>query len=51
VERVVVQEEPVEDLVTVLLINVPALILTLLVLHAQTQSFLTVLVVQNFQFG
>jgi hypothetical protein len=49
-ERVIVQEEPVEDLVTVLLINLPALILTMLVLYAKTQSVLTVLIVQNFQF-
>lgn len=47
VEGVVVQEEFVEDLIAVLLVDVAALIATCLILHAQSQCVLTMLIIDD----
>ena len=49
-ERVVLKEEAVEDLIAVLLVNVPALEFSGLVLHAEPQGLFSVLVIDNLPF-
>ena len=49
-EGIVFQEEVIEDFIAVLLVDIAALVLSVLIFHTQPQSVFTVLIVQNFQF-
>jgi hypothetical protein len=49
-EGIVLKEETVEDLIAVLLVDVPALELSGLVLHPESQGVLAMLVIDNLPF-
>ena len=49
-ERVILKEEAIEDLVAVLLVQVPALKFSGLVLHSEPQRLLAMLVIDNLPF-
>ncbi len=50
VESIIVEEELIENLIAVLLIHVPALILSSLVLNSEPECVFTVLIVDNLVF-
>ena len=49
-EGIVFQEEVIEDFIAVLLVDIAALVFSILIFHTQPQSVFAVLIVQNFQF-
>ena len=49
-ERVVLEEEAVEDLIAVLLVDVPTLEFSGLVLHPESQGLFAMLVIDNLPF-
>jgi hypothetical protein len=50
VESIIVEEELIEDLITVLLIHVPTLILSSLVLNSQPECVLAMLIIDDLVF-
>ena len=50
VESIIMEEELIEDLITVLLIHVPTLILSSLVLNSQPECVLAMLIINDLVF-